>query len=104
MSEAKPGKFGRLFLLMETLAGHVLDGLSGAELSDATGLSSLEVLRDMETLQKEGMAHKLPNGRWALTTRPLAIAIAYQRGMNQTVHNHYEFKKAVDAQARRIMN
>lgn len=100
----KPGKFGRLFLLMETLAGHVLDGLSGAELSDATGLSSLDVLRDMETLNKEGMAHKLGNGRWALTTRPLAIAIAYQRGMNEAVRTHYEIKKNVDAEARRVMN
>ena len=69
----KPGKFGRLFLLMETLAGHVLDGLSGAELSDATGFSSLDVLRDMETLNKEGMAHKLGNGRWALTDRKSVV-------------------------------
>lgn len=63
-------QLGRAFLLIETLAPHVVTGLSVTDLSVATGISAPNVCRDMDALAAEDMAQKLESGRWALTARP----------------------------------
>lgn len=55
-------QLGRAFLLIETLAPHVVTGLSVTDLSVATGISAPNVCRDMDALAAEGMAQKLESG------------------------------------------
>ena len=64
-------QLGRAFLLIETLAPHVVTGLSVTDLSVATGISAPNVCRDMDALAAEGMAQKgagrLRQGRFGPT-------------------------------------
>lgn len=68
--------------IVEELAKRHFDGLSNKELAEAVGTSPVNISRDLATLESMGYAKKLDNGRWSLTSKPLAILQAY--------HNHYE--------------
>lgn len=63
--------------IVELLAGRFFDGLSNREIADAVQASTVNVSRDMARLERLGYARKLDNGRWGLTTKPLAIMQSY---------------------------
>ena len=91
-------QLGRAFLLIETLAPHVV-----TDLSVATGISAPNVCRDMDALAAEGMAQKLESGRWALTARPLRAYRAYDIALRNQQQRQDDFKRNIETGAYRIL-
>ena len=96
-------QLGRAFLLIETLAPHVVTGLSVTDLSVATGFSAPIVCRDMDALAAEGMAQKLESGRWALTARPLKAYRAYDIALRNQQQRQDDFKRTIETGAYRLL-
>ena len=96
-------QLGRMFLLIEVLAPHVVSGLSVSEMSRATHISAPNVCRDMDALAAEGMTHKLESGRWSLTARPLCAYRAYDFARQAHSRRQDDFNSNVDAGAHRLM-
>lgn len=70
------------------------DGMSNKEIAEANKTSAVNTARDMILLEDMGWAKKMANGRWTLTTKPLALLQAYQNHfqslqnrMTETTHN-----------------
>lgn len=66
----------RSWRIAELLVRRFSDGLSNSEIAEALGEIRSTVSRDLEVLKEEGLAHKLDNGRWALTLKPMALFLA----------------------------
>jgi DNA-binding IclR family transcriptional regulator len=67
----------RSHMIVELLAGRYFDGLSNKELAGLLKVSAANISRDLSQLADLGYARKLENGRWGLTTRPLAVMQSY---------------------------
>ena len=78
MARGKSNAVRRSHKIVELLAGRYFDGLSTKEIAAAVRTSAANASRDMGLLADLGYAHKLENGRWSLTTKPLALMQAYQ--------------------------
>ena len=96
-------QLGRMFLLVETLAPHVVNGLSVTEMARATDISAPNVCRDMDALAAEGMAYKMDSGRWALTERPLRAYRAYDLSLQAHRQRQDDFSSNVEAGAYRLL-
>lgn len=104
MPEAKKqNMLARCLALAAALAPHVISGLSVSELSRKTGLSMPVVCRDMESLADVQWAQKLENGRWALTTRPIALATACDLALKTARERQDDFRRNAIAGAYRLL-
>lgn len=92
----------RCLRLMELLFRRVIDGVSVTELAQAGGYSAPNVCRDMASLEAAGWAQKLETGRWAITTKPVALMRAYELHMATTETRIREFQDNVNARAMRV--
>ena len=92
----------RALRIAELLFGRVLDGYSNKEIADALGYSACNVSRDLETLRSMGWAEKLDTGRWALTTKPVALMRKYQDYMADLSARRDAFDARVQAQAKNL--
>ena len=99
----RQNQLSRCASLMTALAPHIVSGLSVTELSGKTGLPAAVVCRDMESLKAVGWAQKLETGRWALTTRPIALATACDLALKTARERQNDFKRNVTAGAFRIL-
>ena len=88
---------------MNVLAPHIVSGLSVTELSEKTGLPAAVVCRDMDELATAGWAQKLETGRWALTTKPIALATACDLALKTARERQDDFKRNISAGAFRLM-
>jgi len=93
----------RCIKLMNVLAPHIVSGLSVTELSEKTGLPAAVVCRDMDELAAAGWAQKLETGRWALTTKPIALATACDLALKTARERQDDFKRNISAGAFRLM-
>lgn len=93
----------RCIKLMNVLAPHIVSGLSVTELSEKTGLPAAVVCRDMDELATAGWAQKLETGRWALTTKPIALATACDLALKTARERQDDFKRNISAGAFRLM-
>lgn len=93
----------RCIKLMNVLAPHIVSGLSVTELSEKTGLPAAVVCRDMDELAVAGWAQKLETGRWALTTKPIALATACDLALKTARERQDDFKRNISAGAFRLM-
>ena len=92
----------RVLRIAELLFGRILDGYSNKEIADTLGYSACNVSRDLETLRSVGWAEKLDTGRWALTTRPVALMRKYQDYMADLAARRDAFDARVQAQAKNL--
>ena len=92
----------RCIKLMNVLAPHIVSGLSVTELSEKTGLPAAVVCRDMDE-PAAGWAQKLETGRWALTTKPIALAPACDLALKTARERQDDFKRNISAGAFRLM-
>lgn len=92
----------RALRIAELLFGRILDGYSNKEIADALGYTACNVSRDLELLRQSGWAEKLATGRWALTTRPVALMRKYQDYMADLAARRDAFDARVQAQAKHI--
>ena len=67
----------RSHAIVELLTQRFFDGMSNKELAEALNTSPVNISRDLGTLEDMGYVHKLENGRWSLTTKPLFMMQAY---------------------------
>lgn len=94
----------RCLKMLEALFRRVLDGLSNKELAVLLGTSPANVTRDAGLLMDAGWVQKLDNGRFALTTRPVALMQCYQLYMADLAASADAFQRRVDAQARQMLS
>lgn len=92
----------RCLRLTELLFRRVIDGISVSELASAGGYSAPNVCRDMALLESAGWAQKLETGRWAVTSKPVALMRAYELHMATTENRIREFQDNVNARAMRV--
>ncbi len=92
----------RALRIAELLFGRILDGYSNKEIADTLGYSACNVSRDLELLRQSGWAEKLDTGRWALTTRPVALMRKYQDYMADLAARRDAFDARVQAQAKNL--
>jgi DNA-binding IclR family transcriptional regulator len=75
----------RLLHVIEALAGNEVTGLTLAGVVEAMafdGAAPSTTLRDLETLEAAGWAHRVPGTkRWALAARPIQILFHFQSGL-----------------------
>ena len=70
---------------------------------EASDYEELRPLVDMESLKAVGWAQKLETGRWALTTKPIALASACDLALKTARERQDDFKRNVSAGAFRLL-
>jgi DNA-binding IclR family transcriptional regulator len=83
------------------LAREYFTGLSNKDLAKSLKTSAANVSRDLGHLADLGYAHKLDNGRWSLTTKPLAIYQAFTNHFNDLDVRMKESVRNINAAAMR---
>lgn len=101
---ARPGfaAVRRSHRIVELLAGRFFDGMSNSEVAEAVGASRPNTARDLAVLEDIGLAHKLDNGRWALTTRALAVYRAFALNHERLQARMGEGLRNIEAGARSL--
>ena len=89
----------RTLRMVEIMASHVLEGISNGELASLLKTHKANVSRDLTSLEASGWAHKLDNGRWALTPKPLAIARAYGQAVESSQLRMTELQQRIEARS-----
>lgn len=70
----------RLLKVVTALAGHEFSGVTLAEITAALSEDKANVHRDLQVLEDEGWAERLPDStRWRLAPRMVQLALAFQR-------------------------
>lgn len=103
MKPERQNQLSRCVSLITALAPHIVGGLSVSELTEKTSLPAAVVCRDMESLKAVGWAQKLETGRWALTTKPIALATACDLALKTARDRQDDFKRNIAAGAFRLM-
>ena len=103
MKPERQNQLSRCVSLITALAPHIVGGLSVSELTKKAGLPAAVVCRDMESLKAVGWAQKLESGRWALTTKPIALATACDLALKTARDRQDDFKRNVSAGAFRLL-
>lgn len=103
MKATRQNQLSRCVSLITALAPHIVSGLSVTELTGKTGLPAAVVCRDMDSLAAVGWAQKLETGRWALTTKPIALATACDLALQTARERQDDFKRNVSAGAFRLL-
>lgn len=99
----RQNQLSRCISLMTALAPHIVSGLSVTELTGKTGLPAAVVCRDMDSLAAVDWAQKLETGRWALTTKPIALASACDLALQTARERQDDFKRNISAGAFRLL-
>lgn len=92
----------RCLAIIELLFQRVLEGWPNKELARTLGESEVNVCRDLAMLEGAGWAQKLPSGKWALTTKPVALMRVYNLYMQEWRDRAEAFDTRVSAQARQL--
>ena len=103
MKATRQNQLSRCVSLMTALAPHIVSGLSVTDLAEKNGIAPPVVCRDMESLKAVGWAQKLETGRWALTTKPIALATACDLALKTARELQDDFKRNVTAGAFRLL-
>lgn len=103
MKPERQNQLSRCVSLITALAPHIVGGLSVSELTEKAGLPAAVVCRDMESLKAVGWAQKLESGRWALTTKPIALATACDLALKTARDRQDDFKRNITAGAFRLL-
>lgn len=103
MKPERQNQLSRCVSLITALAPHIVGGLSVSELTEKTSLPAAVVCRDMESLKAVGWAQKLESGRWALTTKPIALATACDLALKTARDRQDDFKRNIIAGAFRLL-
>lgn len=103
MKPERQNQLSRCVALMTALAPHIISGLSVTELAEKTGLPTPVVCRDMDALAAVGWTQKLETGRWALSTKPIALATACDLALKTARERQDDFKRNVTAGAFRLL-
>ena len=103
MKPERQNQRSRCVSLITALAPHIVGGLSVSELTEKAGLPAAVVCRDMESLKAVGWAQKLESGRWALTTKPIALATACDLALKTARDRQDDFKRNIIAGAFRLL-
>ena len=104
MKPERQNQLSRCVSLITALAPHIVGGLSVSELTEKTSLPAAVVCRDMESLKAVGWAQKLESGRWALTTKPIALATACDLALKTARDRQDDFKRNIIAGAFRLLS
>lgn len=85
----------RALRLVFALQGHSFEGLRLKQLADVVGESSSTTLRDLQLLEREGMAERIPgrDENWRLTPRLVQVAIAHQIELDRLQNRLSEFQQ-----------
>jgi len=100
--ENKGAPVRRCLRIYELLVRHVADGMINKEIADATRTSPVQTCRDLDLLEKLGWVKKNENGRWFLTTKPLALLKAFEAAYADTIARVEETRTNINAAAKRI--
>uniref|UniRef100_UPI0035C6947B helix-turn-helix domain-containing protein n=1 Tax=Serratia quinivorans TaxID=137545 RepID=UPI0035C6947B len=90
----------RILRVLKALRGHTLTGVSNRELAAALNDSPANINRALNTLIEEGLAQKLDNGRFALSTQTLQIAVAHSNEMGRAQEHINEINQRILAGSR----
>lgn len=71
----------RVLRVLRALKGHSLHGIRNADLATLTGESPAFITRAMDTLIAEGFAARVHEGRFALSTTVLQMAMSHASEM-----------------------
>lgn len=96
---AKSSSAARALRVMKLLKGHTLDGLSNGEIAQALGESAVNISRALAVLVDEGVAEKLPSGRYAHGITLLQIAQAHANEIDRANNRIREINQRVMAGA-----
>lgn len=99
----RASQIGRCASYAAALAPHIVDGLSITELAKTCGQSKPVVCRDMADMERAGWAQKLDNGRWALSTKIIAISCACDLALKTARERQDDFRRNVKAGAFRLL-
>jgi len=81
---------GRIFRLIETLAGHEFDPMSTGDAAKALGITPPVATRDLQAAAHYGWVERTPDGKWRLAPRKMTnIAVAVQHGV-QRAKSHFD--------------
>ena len=87
----------RIMRIVKALKGRSFTGLSNNELATAIDESPANVTRACQAMIDEGFVEKLSNGRFALSTAFLQVAVAHQREMSGVIDRVGEINQRVNA-------
>lgn len=94
----------RCLRMIELLFSHVLDGMSNKELAAHLHTTPPNVSRDAALLAECGWLQTLPNGRYALTDKPISLNKIYQLHLDDIAARAGEFNRRAEARARQYLN
>jgi DNA-binding IclR family transcriptional regulator len=87
----------RAMRIIKLLKGRSFTGMSNNEIAQAIKESPANVTRACQSMIDEGFVEKLSNGRFALSTTMLQIAVAHQREMSGVIDRVGEINQRVNA-------
>lgn len=93
----------RSWRIVELLVRHFAEGMSNSEIAESLKVNRPTVTRDLTVLEEEGLVHKLDNGRWALTLKPLQLFRAFSLAHERQQSRWSESMRNIDAGARRLV-
>lgn len=93
----------RVLRLLELLCKHPVVGLANKDLAESLGYSRTNVSRDMDILIDIGWAAQLDDGKYTLTSRPLALFRFAEIYMDDLTRRSGEFRGRIEAQARQLL-
>jgi len=99
--EKKGAQVRRCFLICDILVENVAYGLTNKEIADATRTSAVNAHRDLELLESMGEVRRRDNGRWVLTTKPLARHKKYEQAHSDMIARANEVRENITAAATR---
>lgn len=83
-SKKHSAQVGRIFQIIETLAGHEFDPLATSEVARAVGVAAPTATRDLQAAAHYGWVERTPDGKWRLQARRMTnIAVAVQHGIQR---------------------
>lgn len=93
----------RVLRLLELLCKHPVVGLANKDLAQSLGYSRANVCRDMDILIDIGWATQLDDGKYAVTSKPLALFRFAEIYMDDLTRRSGEFRGRIEAQSRQLL-
>lgn len=93
----------RILRLVELLCKHPVVGLANKDMADSLGYSRPNVCRDLDVLVAAGWAQKLDDGKYAISSKPLALFRFAEICFDDLTRRSNEFRGRVEAQSRQLL-
>lgn len=93
----------RVLRLVELLCKHPVVGLANKDMAESLGYSRPNVSRDLDVLVEAGWAAQLEDGKYAVTSKPLALFRFAEIYMDDLTRRGSEFRGRVEAQSRQLL-